>query len=199
MTASNTGLATFGRPNDETYFSVAPVSSEPTIPTTSDATLTGYETVRVSEDGITPAVDLGKADPAKDWAGKDVLSAPGSPSATLAVPIIDNSVAADRLRYGAGQVEQDGSAVFDGTTDAWVVIVDELHNDQYGEPTELVRYVYPNCVPQDITFGPHSKGSLIVDTVTFQALYDETIGGYFKKLAPVSTTTTTTTTTTTGA
>ena len=116
MTASNTGLATFGRPNDETYFSVAPVSSEPTIPTTSDATLTGYETVRVSEDGITPAVDLGKADPAKDWAGKDVLSAPGSPSATLAVPIIDNSVAADRLRYGAGQVEQDGSAVFDGTT-----------------------------------------------------------------------------------
>ena len=195
MTASNTGLATFGRPNDETYFSVAPVSSEPTIPTTSDATLTGYETVRVSEDGITPAVDLGKADPAKDWAGKDVLSAPGSPSAKLAVPIIDNSVAADRLRYGAGQVEQDGSAVFDGTTDAWVVIVDELHNDQYGEPTELVRYVYPNCVPQDITFGPHSKGSLIVDTVTFQALYDETIGGYFKKLAPVSTTTTTTTTT----
>ena len=195
MTASNTGLASFGRPNDETYFSVALVSANPTIPTTSDAALTGYETVRVSEEGITPAVNLGKADPAKDWAGKDVLSAPASPSATLAVPIIDNSVAADKLRYGASKVDANGNAVFDGTTDAWVVIIDELHNDQYGDPTSLVRYVYPNCVPQDITFGTHSKGSLIIDTVTFQALHDDTIGGYFKKLAPVSITTTTTTTT----
>ena len=191
MTASNTGLATFGRPNDETYFSVALVSSNPTIPTTSNASLSGYETVRVSEDGITPAVDLGKSDPAKDWAGKDVLSAPGSPSATLAVPIIDNSVAADKLRYGASKVDSNGNAVFDGTTDAWVVIIDELHNDANGDPKSLVRYVYPNCVPQDITFGTHSKGSLIIDTVTFQALYDSTIGGYFKKLAPVATTTTT--------
>ena len=191
MTASNTGLATFGRPNDETYFSVALASSNPTIPTTSDATLTGYENVRVYEDGITPAVDLGKADPAKDWAGKDVLSSSASPSATLAVPIIDNSVAADKLRYGSGKVDANGNAVFDGTTDAWVVIIDELHNDANGDPKSLVRYVYPNCVPQEISFGTHSKGSLIVDTVTFQALYDETIGGYFKKLAPVSTTTTT--------
>lgn len=186
MTASNTGLASFGRPNDETYFSVALVSATPHIPTTSDEALTGYETVRVSEEGITPAVDLGKADPAKDWAGKDVLSSPASPSATLAVPIIDNSVAADKLRYGASKVDANGNAVFDGTTDAWVVIIDELHNDQYGDPKSLVRYVYPNCVPQDITFGTHAKGSLIIDTVMFQALYDETIGGYFKKLAPVS-------------
>ena len=193
MTASNTGLATFGRPNDETYFSVALVSANPTIPTTSDETLSGYETVRVSEDGITPAVALGKADPAKDWAGKDVLASSATPSATLAVPIIDNSVAADKLRYGADKVDASGNAVFDGTTDAWVVIVDELHNDENGDPKSLVRYVYPNCVPQDITFGTHSKGNLIVDTVTFQALYDSTIGGYFKKLAPVSTTTTTTT------
>lgn len=193
MAASNTGLASFGRPNDETYFSVALVSSNPTIPTTSDETLSGYETVRVSEDGITPAVDLGKADPAKDWAGKDVLASSSTPSATLAVPIIDNSVAADKLRYGAGKVDASGNAVFDGTTDAWVVIVDELHNDENGDPKDLVRYVYPNCVPQDIAFGTHTKGNLIVDTVTFQALYDETIGGYFKKLAPVSTTTTTTT------
>ena len=190
MTASNTGLATFGRPNDETYFSVAPVSSNPTIPTTSNASLSGYETVRVSEDGITPSVDLGKADPAKDWAGKDVLSAPGSPSAQLAVPIIDNSIAADKLRYGAAKVDGSGNAVFDGTTDAWVVIIDELHNDANGDPKSLGRYVYPNCVPQEISFGTHSKGNLIIDTVTFQALYDSTIGGYFKKLAPVSTTTT---------
>ena len=194
MIASNMGLASFGRPNDETYFSVALVSSDPTIPTTSDEALDGYETVRVSEDGITPAVNLGKADPAKDWAGKDVLSAPGSPSATLAVPIIDNSVAADKLRYGAEKVDVDGNAVFDGTTDSWVVIVDELHNDENGDPKDLVRYVYPNCVPQEIAFGTHAKGNLIIDTVTFQALYDSTIGGYFKKLAPVSVTTTTTTT-----
>ena len=189
MTASNTGLASFGRPNDETYFSVALVSSSPTIPTTSDATLTGYETVRVSEDGITPAVSLGKADPAKDWAGKDVLASPATPSATLAVPIIDNSVAADKLRYGASKVDSSGNAVFDGSTDSWVVIIDELHNDANGDPKSLVRYVYPNCVPQEIAFGTHSKGNLIVDTVTFQALYDSTIGGYFKKLAPVSATT----------
>ena len=65
---ANTGLATFGRPVDEAYFSVALVSATPTIPTTSSATLTGYETVRVSSDGITPAVDLGKGDPVKDWA-----------------------------------------------------------------------------------------------------------------------------------
>ena len=192
MTAPNTGLATFGNPNGETYFSVALVSSNPTIPTTSDETLTGYETVRVAEDGITPAITLGKADPAKDWAGKDVLASSSTPSATLAVPIIDNSVAADKLRFGASQVDEHGNAVFNGTTDAWVVVVDELHNDEYGDPKYLVRYLYPNCVPQDITFGTHSKGSLIVDTVTFQTLYDESISGYFKKLAPVSTTTTTT-------
>lgn len=196
MATNNTGLATFGRPNDETYFSVALASSSPAIPTTSDAALEGYETVRVSEDGITPAVNLGKSDPAKDWGGKDVLSAPGTPSASLSVPIIDNSVAADRLRYGAEKVDADGNAVFDGTTDSWVVVVDELHNDANGEPKSLVRYVYPNCVPREITFGTHTRGSLIIDTVNFDALYDETIGGYFKKLAPVSTATTTTTTTT---
>lgn len=187
MTATNTGLASFGRPNDETYFSVALASSNPAIPTTSDATLTGYETVRVSEDGITPAVDLGKADPAKDWAGRDVLASPATPSATLSVPIIDNSVAADKLRYGASNVDASGNAVFNGATDSWVVIVDELHNDENGDPVSLVRYVYPNCVPQNITFGTHSKGSLIIDTVEFQALYSSAIGGYFKKLAPVTT------------
>lgn len=189
---NNTGLATFGRPADEAYFSVALASSSPTIPTTSNATLTGYSTVRVSEDGITPSVDLGKEDPVKDWAKKDILSSPSSPSATLAVPIIDNSVAAKKLKYGAAKVDANGGAVFDGTTDAWVIIVDELHNGSDGEPTQLVRYVYPNCVPQEIELGTHTKGELIVDTVTFQALYDATIGGYFKELPPVTATTTTT-------
>lgn len=189
---NNTGLATFGRPADEAYFSVALASSSPTIPTTSNATLTGYSTVRVSEDGITPSVDLGKEDPVKDWAKKDILSSPSSPSATLAVPIIDNSVAAKKLKYGASKVDANGGAVFDGTTDAWVIIVDELHNGSDGEPTQLVRYVYPNCVPQEIELGTHTKGELIVDTVTFQALYDSTIGGYFKELPPVTATTTTT-------
>ena len=189
---NNTGLATFGRPADEAYFSVALASSSPTIPTTSNATLTGYSTVRVSEDGITPSVDLGKEDPVKDWAKKDILSSPSSPSATLAVPIIDNSVAAKKLKYGAAKVDANGGAVFDGTTDAWVVIVDELHNGSDGEPTQLVRYVYPNCVPQEIELGTHSKGELIIDTVTFRALYDSTIGGYFKELPPVTATTTTT-------
>ena len=189
---NNTGLATFGRPADEAYFSVALASSSPTIPTTSNATLTGYSTVRVSEDGITPSVDLGKEDPVKDWAKKDILSSPSSPSATLAVPIIDNSVAAKKLKYGASNVDANGGAVFDGTTDAWVVIIDELHNGADGEPTQLVRYVYPNCVPQEIELGTHTKGELIVDTVTFQALYDSTIGGYFKELPPVTATTTTT-------
>lgn len=188
---NNTGLATFGRPADEAYFSVALASSSPTIPTTSNATLTGYSTVRVAEDGITPSVDLGKEDPAKDWAKHDVLSSPSSPSATLAVPIIDNSVAAKKLKYGAAKVDANGGAVFDGTTDAWVIIIDELHNGANGEPTQLVRYVYPNCVPQEIELGTHTKGELIIDTVTFQALYDATIGGYFKELPPVTTTTTT--------
>lgn len=188
---NNTGLATFGRPADEAYFSVALASSSPTIPTTSNATLTGYSTVRVSEDGITPAVDLGKEDPVKDWAKKDILSSPSSPSATLAVPIIDNSVAAKKLKYGASKVDSNGGAVFDGTTDAWVIVIDELHNGSNGEPTQLVRYVYPNCVPQEIELGTHTKGELIIDTVTFQCLYDSTIGGYFKELPPVTTTTTT--------
>ena len=183
---ANTGLATFGRPNTTSYFSVALASSNPTIPTTSDATLTGFESVRVGEDGITPAVDLGKEDPAKDWAGDTVLSAPSSPSATLAVPIIDNSVAAKKLKYGASNVKADGTAVFDGTTDTWVVVVTELHNDSNGDPKNLVRTIYPNCVPQSIELGTHQKGSLIIDTVTFQALKDETIGGYFKELPPVA-------------
>lgn len=191
---ANTGLASFGRPVDEAYFSVALVSSNPTIPTTSNATLTGYSTVRVSEDGITPAVDLGKSDPAKDWAGKDILPSPANPSATLAVPVIDNSVAAKKLKYGASKVDANGGAVFDGVTDAWVVIVDELHNDANGDPKSLVRTVYPNCVPQEIELGTHSRGELIIDTVTFQCMYDSTIGGYFKELPPVSATTTTTTT-----
>ena len=190
---NNTGLATFGRPVDEAYFSVALASTSPTIPTTSNATLTGYDTVRVSEDGITPAVDLGKGDPVKDWAKKDVLPSPSNPSATLAVPIIDNSLAAKKLKYGAGKVDANGTAVFDGSTDAWVVIVDELHNDANGDPKSLVRTVYPNCVPQEIELGTHTRDELIIDTVTFQALYDATIGGYFKELPAVSTTTTTTT------
>ena len=189
---NNAGLATFGRPADEAYFSVALASSSPTIPTTSNATLTGYSTVRVSVDGVTPSVDLGKEDPVKDWAKKDILPSPSSPSASLAVPIIDNSVAAKKLKYGASKVDANGGAVFDGTTDAWVVIVDELHNGSDGEPTQLVRYVYPNCVPQEIELGTHTKGELIIDTVTFQALYDSTIGGYFKELPPVTATTTTT-------
>ena len=188
---NNTGLATFGRPADEAYFSVALASSSPTIPTTSNATLTGYSTVRVSEDGITPSVDLGKEDPVKDWARKDILSSPSSPSATLAVPIIDNSVAAKKLKYGAAKVSTNGAAVFDGTTDAWVVIVDELHNDANGDPKSLVRTIYPNCVPQELELGTHTRGDLIIDTVTFQCLYDSTIGGYFKELPPVTTTTTT--------
>ena len=166
MANSNAGLATFGRPADESYFSVALVSSNPTIPTTSNATLTGYSTVRVSEAGISPAVDLGKADPAKDWAGVDVLSAPSA----------------------------NGGATFDGTTDAWVVVITELHNNADGEPAAIVRTVYPNCVPQELELGTHSKDSLIIDTVTFQALSDSTIGGYFKILDPVAVTTTTTTT-----
>lgn len=194
MANSNTGLATFGRPADAAYFSVALASSSPTIPTTSDATLTGYDTVRVSEAGITPAVDLGKENPVKDWGRKDVLATPSSPSATLTVPIIDHSVAAKKLKYGASKVDASGNAVFDGTTDTWVIIVDELHNDANGDPLSLVRTVYPNCVPQSIELGTHTAGDLIIDTVTFQALYDATIGGYFKELAPVSTTTTTTTT-----
>lgn len=185
-TGTNAGLATFGRPKDESYFSVALKSSNPTIPTTSNAALTGYETVRVSESGITPAVDLGKEDPQKDWAGKDVLSSPSSPSATLAVPIIDNTVTAKKLKYGSSKVDANGGAVFDGTTDVWVVIVDELHNDADGEPKSLVRTVYPNCVPQQIELGTHTKGELIVDTVTFQLLWDDTIGGYYKELPPVA-------------
>lgn len=190
---NNTGLATFGRPVDESYFHVALASTSPTIPTTSNATLTGYDTVRVGQDGITPAVDLGKGDPVKDWAHKDVLPSPADPSATLAVPIIDNSVAAKKLKYGASKVDANGTATFDGSTDAWVVIVDELHNDANGDPKSLVRTVYPNCVPQEIELGTHTRGDLIIDTVTFQLIYDSTIGGYFRELPPVATTTTTTT------
>ena len=184
--AQNTGLATYGRPLDETYFHVAAASGDPTIPTTSDAALSGYESVRVSDGGITPAVELGKSDPAKDWSGADVLSAPANPSATLAVPIIDNSVAAKKLKYGASKVQADGTATFDGTTDTWVVVVDELHNDANGEPTQIVRTVYPSCVPQQIALGTHTKDALVVDTVTFQCLYDTTIGGYFRELPPVT-------------
>lgn len=183
---NNTGLATFGRPVDETYFHIALVSSNPTIPTTSNATLSGYESVRVGSDGITPAVDLGKGDPVKDWAHKDVLASPADPSATLAVPIIDNSVAAKKIKYGAANVTATGQATFDGSTDAWVIVVDELHNDSAGEPTQIVRTVYPNCVPQEIELGTHTRGDLIIDTVTFQLIYDTTIGGYFRELPPVT-------------
>lgn len=190
----NTGLATYGRPADEAYFSIALVSSNPTIPTTANETLTGYSTVRVSSEGVAPGVDLGKSDPAKDWAGDDILSAPSNPSATLAVPVIDHSVAAKKLKYGSSKVGVDGSYVFDGTTDAWVVVVTELHNNADGEPALIDRIVYPNCVPQELALGAHKKDELIIDTVTFKPLYDSTIGGYFKGLAPVAVTTTTTTT-----
>ena len=186
MPSTNAGLATYGRPADTSYFSVALKSANPTIPTTADAALTGFETVRVSESGITPAIDLGKEDPVKDWARMDVLASPSSPSATLAVPIIDNSVAAKKLKYGSKNVGTNGSAVFDGTTDVWVVIVDELHNDADGEPKLLVRTIYPNCVPQQIEFGTHVKSELVIDTVTFQCLYDESIHGYWKELDPVA-------------
>ena len=189
----NTGLATYGRPADEQYFSVALASDNPTIPTSSTAALSGYESVRVSDAGISPTVDLGKADPAKDWGGKDVLSAPSNPSSTLAVPIIDHSVAAKQLKYGAAKVDENGVFVFDGTTDEWVVIVTELYNDEDGDPALIQRTVYPRCVPKEISLGTHKKDELIVDTVTFELLYDSSIGGYFKGLKAEAATTTTTT------
>lgn len=188
----NTGLATYGRPADEQYFSVALASGSPSIPTTATDTLTGYDSVRVSDSGISPTIDLGKADPAKDWGGKDVLSAPSNPSSTLAVPIIDHSVAAKKLKFGADKVEADGTYVFDGTTDEWVVVVTELYNDSNGDPELIQRTVYPRCVPKEISLGTHKKDELIVDTVTFEILYDSTISGYYKGLKPATTTTTTT-------
>lgn len=177
---ANTGLATYGRPADEKYFSVAPAGTE--LPTTSAAALAAaYVSVRVSEDGITPAPDYGKDDPIKDWAGEDVLAAPASPAATLEVPMIDNSDTVHKILYGAANVDATG-ATFNGDTDEWVVVVTELHNDADGNPENIVRTVYPRCVPQEWDEGSHTRTELVVHTVTFQCLYSDTIGGWFKEL-----------------
>lgn len=177
---ANTGLATYGRPADEKYFSVAPAGTE--LPTASDGALAAaYVSVRVSEDGITPAPDFGKDNPVKDWAGEDVLAAPASPSVTLEVPMIDNNEMVHKILYGAANVNTAGST-FKGDTDEWVVVVTELHNDADGNPESIVRTVYPRCVPQEWDEGAHTRTELIVHTVTFQCLYSDTIEGYFREL-----------------
>jgi len=181
----NEGLATFGTPIDEGYWSVAPYGT--TLPTTSTEELAqAFETVKVGEDGWTPSVDLGKDDPKTDWSGNTSLSTPAKPSATVEVPIFDNGYAANKIKYGAANATANGGFTFDGTTDAWSLVFTELHNDENGELELVQRYVFAYAVPREIELGTHKKDELVIDTVTFDAMYDSGIGGYFKALDPVA-------------
>lgn len=183
-TKTNAGLATYGRPADAKYFSVAPFGTE--LPATSNAELNqAFESVRVSSDGITPSADLGKKDASKDWSGKPVLSAPAEPTASLDVPVIDHSATANKIKYGSANVSG-GGVKFTGATDEWSVVVTELHNDEDGNPKSLVRTVYPRCGVKSLKLGSHKRGDLIVDTVSFEALDDGKGSGLFYLLPPVS-------------
>lgn len=174
--SNNEGLATYGRPADEKYLSIAPAGTA--VPTSATAALAAaFQTVKVSADGTTDEYSLGKGDPLKDWAGKSQIDAPSDPSETVEVPILSNTEAAFKIVYGSGNVTADSDGMptawsFDGTTDEWVIVRDELWNAADGKPTDLVRTVYPRAVPYEIAAVGHTRTDGLVYDTTFQCLTD---------------------------
>jgi len=179
-TAKNAGLATYGRPADTEYFSVALASDVTSIPTSATDELEEcFEWVKISSDGLTEKPDLGKGDPLKDWTGKSQIDSPSNPSAQLTAPILSQTRAGLQLFYGADNVEADETTGkptswgFDGSTDEYVIVTDELWNDENGKPADLVRTVYPRAVPQELGDVSHTREDGIVREVTFDLLAGE--------------------------
>jgi hypothetical protein len=84
--------------------------------------------------------------------------------------------------YGGANLTGSGDAAisykFDGTTDAFCIVIDELWNDKYGMPTRAHRLVYPSVKLKEIADIDHTKSGAIIYDVTFEATVD-TAGKYF--------------------
>ena len=183
-TLQSTGLATFGRPADAQYVSIARLSDNPTVPTSVSATLGNqYKSAGlVTEDGITQSLDLGKDDPLKDWNLKSIISPEANPTSTLEIRLMSQTADALGIVYGGANVTgADNSGVsysFDGPTDGFVVVIDELWNAADGTPTRAHRLVYPSVSLKEIGDIDHTKSGAIIYDCTFEALVDES-GKYF--------------------
>ena len=176
---ANDNLITFGAPaGDEEYVMVAPGGTTPPTSASEELSDEFLDTGLVSEDGITRKIDLGKEDPKRDWAKKPRLSPPGSPSEQVTVPFLSQNAVVNRIKYGTDNVTvaEDGSTMsagFDGTTDEWVVVVNEVFNDEDGNPKRLHRIVYPRAVPKELGDEQHVADDFVVIEVTFDLLTDD--------------------------
>lgn len=180
---ANEKLATYGRPADAQYVSIARVGSGVTIPTSVSATLTGFSDAGlVTEDGITQGMDLGVGDPLKDWNKKSILVPEADPSATVEIRLMSQTLTSLGIVYGAANVTgTDATGLsykFDGTTDNFIIVIDELWNDTNGQPTRAHRLVYPSAKLKEISDIDHTKDGAVIYDCTFEATVD-TSGFYF--------------------
>lgn len=180
---ANEKYATYGRPADAQYVSIARVADNPTIPTSVSATLTGFlDAGLVSEDGITQGLDLGVGDPLKDWNLKSILVPEADPKSTINIRLMSQTATSLGIVYGGSNVSGTEAAginySFDGSTDNFVIVIDELWNDAAGMPTRAHRLVYPSAKLKEIADIDHTKSGAIIYDCTFEATVD-TAGKYF--------------------
>ena len=170
--ANNTDLVTYGAPAEQ-YFSVK--VADGTVPEAAGTALTGYTTLKVDNAGWTPTATLNRSDAYKDWLGT-VLDGPTDPSANFDIPIVSQTALAEKIKFGnsSGTGENVSSHFgMDGNDTLYTVVVDELWNGTDGMPTRTSRWVYPRCSVNEVSLGAHSRTGVIIDTVTFAPLADD--------------------------
>lgn len=171
--ANNTDLVTYGAPAEQ-YFSVKEAGS--TAPSAAGTALDGYTSLKVDNAGWTPTASLNRGDSYKDWRGDILLDGPIDPGADFSVPIIAQTAIAEKIKFGnsTGSGENVSSHFgSDGNETLYTVVVDELWNGTDGKPTRTSRWVYPKCSVNDVALGTHTRTGVIIDTVTFRPLADD--------------------------
>lgn len=171
--ANNTDLVTYGAPAAQ-YFSVKEYDGS--VPSSASGTLTGFTSLKVDNAGWTPTAALNRGDAYKDWRGDSLLDGPVDPSADFSVPVISQTAIAEKIKFGnsTGTGETVSSHFgSDGNDDLYTVVVDEVWNDEDGKPTRLSRWAYPKCSVNEVALGTHTRTGVIIDTVTFRPLADE--------------------------
>lgn len=171
--ANNTDLVTYGAPAEQ-YFSVK--EADGTVPSAAGTALTGFTSLKVDNAGWTPTAALNRSDPYKDWRGEALLDGAVEPSADFSIPIVSQTALAEKIKFGnsSGSGENVTSHFgSEGNDDLYTVVVDELWNDTDGKPTRTSRWVYPKCSVNEVALGTHTRTGVIIDTVTFRPLADD--------------------------
>lgn len=184
--ANNTDLVTYGAPAEQ-YFSVK--EADGTVPSAAGTELTGYTSLKVDNAGWTPTASLNRGDAYKDWRGDAILGGPSDPSADFDVPIVSQTALAEKIKFGnsAGSGENVSSHFgSDGNDVLYTVVVDELWNGADGTPTRTSRWVYPKCSVNEVALGTHTRTGVIIDTVTFKPLADDSHHYFYHYTAAAS-------------